>query len=79
MKTPSECTIDSHVPTDDGSQCDCEYFSHYKPNTKEYLRKHQGNKPWEKADIGWMEQLVRYHASAAAQLRRDIEALKEVK
>jgi hypothetical protein len=79
MRTSSECKIDSHLPTDDGSQCDCGYFSHYKPNTKEYLRLHKGYKPWDRPDIGWMEQLVRYHISVAAQLRKDIEALKEVK
>jgi len=39
MRTSSECKIDSHLPTDDGSQCDCGYFSHHKPNQSELEQK----------------------------------------
>jgi hypothetical protein len=48
-----------------------------KPNTKEYLRQHRGNKPWAIPDIGWMEQLVRYHDSMANQLRKEIKELEQ--
>lgn len=46
-----------------------------KPNTKEYLRQHRVSKPYAFPDIGYMEQLIRYHNSVSSQLRIEIADL----
>jgi hypothetical protein len=48
-----------------------------KPNTKEYLKLHSVKQPYTVHDIGYMEQLIRYHESIAAQLRKEINQLRE--
>lgn len=48
-----------------------------KPNTKEYIKLHSVKQPYTVHDIGYMEQLIRYHESVATQLRKEINQLRE--